>query len=112
MAVRLIPMACSTRIRVLFFASVRELVGAAEADMTFFAGDSGTVTIAALLERLLVDHPVLLPRISGSSAAVATSSLEGVSVAVNKRYVRAEAFGDTALRDGDEVAIIPPISGG
>ena len=99
-------MACTLSVRVLFFASVRELAGAAEAAVSF---DGAPVTIATLLERLLQDYPQLSQSASGGGA---TSSLEGVSVAVNKQYARAEAFGSTLLHDGDEVALIPPISGG
>lgn len=38
----------------------------------------------------------------------AGAALGPAAVAVNRRYVRA----DHALREGDEVALIPPVSGG
>lgn len=53
-------------------------------------------TVAEALSRLAKQYPaiaVYLPR---------------VSIAVNREYVRA----DHVLRDGDEFALIPPVSGG
>jgi sulfur-carrier protein len=82
------------QIKTLFFASYRELAGTDELTIVLPAGERATVAdlVAALRTRgaawaALPDRPV---------------------VAVNQEYAR----GDAALRDGDEVAFIPPVSGG
>jgi molybdopterin synthase catalytic subunit len=73
------------QIRVRLFAALRERAGTAELELPEGA------TVAQALARL--GHV-----------------LDGVGavMAVNRRYVDAE----TALREGDEVALIPPVSGG
>jgi len=72
------------------FAAVRDVVGTDTMDVTV---DAGT-TAQGLLEKLGESHPKLL-RVS-------------VAFAVNRDYARP----DSVLADGDEVAFIPPISGG
>ena len=80
------------RLKVLFFASCREAAGRREADLEF----DGPLTVAGVLETLCRDHPSLRP-------------LSGIlQVAVNAEY----ASRDAPLRDGDEIALIPPVSGG
>lgn len=37
---------------------------------------------------------------------------DGINVAVNGDVIRRSEYGSTILKDGDEVVIIPPISGG
>ena len=80
------------RLKVLFFASCREAAGRREVDLEL----DGPLTVAGLLDTLCRDHP----------------SLKGLSgtlqVAVNAEY----ASRDARLGDGDEVALIPPVSGG
>jgi len=80
------------RLRVLFFASCREAAGRREADFEL----DGPLTVAGLLDALCRDHPSLGP-LSGT-----------LQVAVNAEY----APRDASLRDGDEIALIPPVSGG
>ena len=80
------------RLKVLFFASCREAAGCREADLEL----DGPLTVADLLDALCRDHPSLAP-LSGS-----------LQVAVNAEY----APRDARLRDGDEIALIPPVSGG
>ena len=80
------------KLRVLFFASCREAAGRREADVEL----SGPLTVAGLLDALCRDHPSLGP-LSGT-----------LQVAVNAEY----APRDASLRDGDEIALIPPVSGG
>ena len=80
------------RIRVLLFATYREIVGAKEASWT---GDAGT-TLAGFLDAFLAVHPRLAPH-RGS-----------MMVAVNL----AVAEPATVLHEGDEVALLPPVSGG
>lgn len=77
-------------ITVRCFAAVRELLGAAELSLEVAAG----TTVDGLRQQLAVAHPGLL-RLP-------------LAFAVNRDYAR----GDTVLAAGDEVAFIPPISGG
>ena len=79
-------------IRVLLFSLLKEKVGASELSLTLDAPATGT----DLLDRLEADHP---------SIADHRSSLR---LAVNQEYVGT----DVSLEDGDEVAIITPVSGG
>lgn len=85
-------MAVPTSIRVTLrcFAAVREALGQDQLPLELPAGS----TVAALRERLVARSPVLarLP----------------VAYAVNRGYAGPERV----LADGDEVALIPPISGG
>jgi len=74
------------------FASVREAVGRRELSLTVPEG----TTVAGLLQRLVSDYPRLAAH-TGTLAA-----------AVNQEYVDRSKV----LRDGDEVAFIPPVSGG
>ena len=80
------------RIRVLFFASLREKARARECEQELEDGQN----IRALWHALLARYPAIEPL--GAS----------LSFAVNQEY----ADRDQVLRDGDEVALIPPVSGG
>jgi molybdopterin synthase catalytic subunit len=79
-------------IRIRLFAMQRELAGARELAVELADGATVEAAWAALVAR----HPVLAP---GRSA---------VRFAVNGEYAGPEAI----LADGDEVAMIPPVSGG
>jgi molybdopterin converting factor subunit 1 len=79
-------------VRLRFFASLRERLKASEAERTLAEG----TTIADLWAGLCRERPDLDP-LSGS-----------ISFAVNREYVER----GHVLRDGDEVALIPPVSGG
>lgn len=81
-------------IRVLFFARAKELVGCSE---TTLSVPSGTDT-SALPRLLAAAHPQLEP--------VLTTCL----LSVNLQYVDEQA--PRLLQPGDEVGVIPPISGG
>ena len=80
-------------IRVRFFASLREAVGA----------DSLELPHQANIEALL---GLLRERLS--ETAYRAISAENVRLAVNQEITSVT----TALRDGDEVAFLPPITGG
>lgn len=81
------------RIRVRVFAQVRELTGG-DPEATF---DAAEVSIAALRDRLARDYPAL------------AEFLPALAVAVNREYVTDPT---AVIREGDEVALIQPISGG
>jgi len=79
------------KVRVLFFASLRERLGCSEVVRTLEAG----ATAGELIDRLREEFP----------------DLDGAgrfAIAVNSDYTDA----GTPLADGDEVALIPPVSGG
>jgi molybdopterin converting factor subunit 1 len=80
------------RIRVRFFASLREVAGRSEIDLELPAG----TTAEEAWQALVAQHPALAPR-RGSLAA-----------AINRRY----APFDAALAEGDELVFVPPVSGG
>ena len=79
-------------VRVRFFASVRERLRCGETSCTLPEG----ATVRDLLDHLCASYPAL-------NDVRAT-----LSTAVNREYVEA----DTRLCDDDEVALIPPVSGG
>jgi len=79
-------------VRLRFFASLRERLKASEGERTLAEG----ATIADLWTALCRERPDL-QALGGS-----------MSFAVNREYVER----DHRLADGDEVALIPPVSGG
>lgn len=78
-------------IHVRFFGPAADWAGAMQADLTV---EDGT-TLGTLAGLIAEKWPVLGQRV-------------GVRPAVNRAYVAL----DTVLREGDEVALIPPVSGG
>ena len=74
------------------FAAYQDAIGQAELTQTI----APETTIAALLEHLLQQYPQLEPW------------RHLTRFGVNLAFVNA----DTILQDGDEVALIPPVSGG
>ena len=82
----------SMYITVRLFAVVRDRAGRSQVDLELSEGASVAEAADALLRQL--------PSIAPVAAKVA--------YAVNRQYV----VPTTILRDGDELAIIPPVSGG
>ena len=82
--------------KLLYFAWLRARIGQAEEDLPLPAG---VRNVAGLLEWL---------RGRGPAYAEALRDLSVVRVAVNQEYVGR----DHPVRDGDEVAIFPPMTGG
>jgi molybdopterin synthase catalytic subunit len=80
------------KIKVKFFAILRERAGAGEISKEINDGS----TIAQLWQSLQEDYP----KLAGPTFRLL--------YAVNQNYVTPEQV----LNDGDEVAIIPPVSGG
>jgi molybdopterin converting factor subunit 1 len=80
------------RVRVRLFAGLREAVGQRELELELPAG----ATPEEAWRRLADSHPGLGARRASLAAAV------------NRRYA---AF-DAPLSDGDEIAFVPPVSGG
>jgi molybdopterin converting factor subunit 1 len=80
------------RVRIRFFAAPREALGTGEIEQEIPAG----TTAGGLIDLLAKEYPALRPYV------------RYISVAVNRVYVEMQ----TALRDGDEVACLPPVGGG
>jgi molybdopterin converting factor subunit 1 len=80
------------RVTVLYFGVLKDLAAAEQDALELPEGE----TVAGLVHHL---------RESASKQSEVWSSL---AVAVNREY----AVADTVLRDGDEVALLPPVSGG
>jgi molybdopterin converting factor subunit 1 len=84
-------MAVAIAVRVRFFARLRELSGAETEDVKASAGAS----VASVYTAMRAYHPALPPQ-------------EAVRAALNHEFVE----WDAVVSDGDEVAFIPPVSGG
>ena len=80
------------RLRVHLFATYREIVGAEDVAWT---AEPGT-TLGDFLDAFLRSHPRLAPH------------RDSMMLAVNLTFADPSAV----LRDGDEVALLPPVSGG
>ena len=80
------------RVTVLFFASIADVVG--ERSRTVWLASPATIT--EVVGALTRDVPELVPRVPH------------VSFAINGQFVSL----DSPIADGDEVAFIPPVSGG
>jgi molybdopterin converting factor subunit 1 len=80
------------RVRVLFFGVLKDLAGKAADDIDLPEGASVRDVIAR--------YESAIPRLKGS--------LSSVALAVNREYQGPDA----RLKAGDEVALLPPVSGG
>jgi molybdopterin converting factor subunit 1 len=80
------------KVRVRLFAVLKDSLGRAELDLELPEG----ATVEDVWRHLVKEHPALAPR------------RRSLAAAVNRRYA---AF-DAPLAPGDEVAFIPPVSGG
>ncbi len=80
------------QVTIRFFATLRDRAGVPETTLEL----DGQHTVGALLDRLAEEFPELEP------------SLGSALVAVNEEY----AFRDEPIKEGDEIALFPPVSGG
>jgi len=78
------------RVTLLYFASLRDAAGAASETL-----DTGAADLAALYAQVRERHGFALP-------------VERLRVAVDGAFAR----WDDAVREGSEIAFIPPVSGG
>jgi sulfur-carrier protein len=83
-------------VKLLYFAWLRTRIGCAEEEVEL---PTHVQTVEALLDWL---------RSRGGGHAEALRDLSVVRVAVNQDYVA----GEHPVREGDEVAIFPPVTGG
>jgi len=82
----------SVRVKVLFFGRIRELTGLSEENGEISEG----ATLGDLLERYIQQYPQL----AGFRASLVASR--------NQEF----ATWDTLIAGGDEIAFLPPVSGG
>jgi molybdopterin converting factor subunit 1 len=80
------------KVRLLFFAVLRDITGKSEAEIDVAAGTRAS----DVWQQLRTEHDAL--------AAYERAPM----TAVNEEYVA----GDAELHDGDELAFIPPVAGG
>lgn len=80
------------KIRLLYFAVLRDIAGRSEAELSLPEG----TTAREVWQRLRNEHTRL------------ADFLQPPMTAINESY----AAPDTVLRDGDELAFIPPVAGG
>jgi MoaE-MoaD fusion protein len=80
-------------ITIKFFASLKDNAGTGEMSIAFPGG-----SVADLLTRITQEHPALAGVLSSNA----------LMISINQEFVRANAI----VRDGDEVALMPPFSGG
>jgi molybdopterin synthase sulfur carrier subunit len=83
-------------VKLLYFAWLRARIGCAEEEIDL---PPGVKDVAGLLDWL---------RSRGSGYAEAVRDLSVVRVAVNQNYVGLEH----PVREGDEIAVFPPVTGG
>ncbi|MGD0318512.1 MAG: molybdopterin converting factor subunit 1 [Nitrososphaerales archaeon] len=81
-----------TRFRILYFAQTRKAAGVRSEEITL----DGTPTVSLVVEKAIELHPPL------------RKLRDGMRVAVNEEVVSDAEI----VRDGDRVALIPPIVGG
>ena len=86
------PVSQSTRLKVLFFGRLKDLIGRAE--------DSVNSADAATIEQLFALYAVGNPELAKYRPSLVASR--------NQEF----AAWDTPLHPGDEVAFLPPVSGG
>lgn len=91
-------------ILVLLFASSREAVGSSKLSLTF---DREEITLLDLADHLQRTYPQLRIVVKGDEEV--PRLLDTINFAINKKYSRDPTV---LIRNGDEVAVIPPISGG
>jgi molybdopterin converting factor subunit 1 len=80
------------RVQVLFFGMLKDVTGKSSA--AFDVRDGATIS------DLLLDLEAIIPAIK--------KSLPSLAIAVNREYAGAE----TKLKPEDEIALLPPVSGG
>ena len=83
------------RVRVLCFGVLKDLLRVATEEIELPEGSSVTDLLQILEQRT-------------SNSSMNAKVWKGLAVAVNREY----SSGTALLRDGDEVALLPPVSGG
>ena len=98
----------SVHCTVLYFARAKELAGLGDEEIEVVVADeSALATTDDVLRRVIALHPGISELFSAEQGQGERSG-QGFVLALNQEYVEEP----TEVQDGDEVAIIPPISGG
>jgi len=92
------------KVKVRFFALLREVAGIKEVEEEVEEG----ATVRGLLERLSERLPRRFRELIFEGQEVSRN----VIILVNRRGIRELEGLETKLKDGDEVALLPPVSGG
>jgi len=92
------------RVKVRLFALLREVAGTKEIEEEVEEG----ITVKDLLERLSTKLPKRFRELVFEEQNVS----KNVIILVNRRGIRELEGLETKLKDGDEVALLPPVSGG
>lgn len=92
------------RVRAKHLAFIREEAGVPEEELEL----GGDATPLDFLREIVNRYPGLKKYLLEGDGSLK----KGIRVAVNAEIVPREELGKIRLRDGDEVAIIPPIAGG
>ncbi len=92
------------RVRVRFFAGYRDLANTKQTEIEL----SAPATVERMLDALFSRYPRLRPELLDEHSRVR----EYVAVLVNGRNVRDLMKGNTPIREGDEIALFPPVAGG
>ncbi len=92
------------RVKVRLFALLREVAGTKEIEEEVEEG----MTVKDLLERLSTKLPKRFRELVFEGQDVS----KNVMILVNRRGIRELEGLETKLKDGDEVALLPPVSGG
>ncbi len=92
------------KVKVKFFALLREAAGTKEVEEEV---EEGT-TVRGLLERLSSKLSTKFKELVFEGQEVSRN----VIILVNRRGIRELEGLETKLKDGDEVALLPPVSGG
>ena len=80
------------RVKILFFATIRDRAGAKSLELDI----PDDLTIQGLKDKLATDYPNL------------KESMHSVLITINREY----AFDDAAVPANAEIALFPPVSGG
>ena len=86
------PVSQSIRVKVLFFGRLKDVVGLCEASLE--------LPEASTIEHLFALHAARVPELAKYRSSLVASR--------NQEF----AAWDTALHSGDEIAFLPPVSGG
>ena len=84
------------KIKVLFFAKLRELLGTNQVDVTFTESDNKVSDVLAALRQ------------KGEVWAEELNDNKSFRIAVNQEMVTE----DVMINEGDEMALFPPVTGG
>ena len=84
------------KIKVLFFAKLRELLGTNQVDVTFTESDNKVSDVLAALRQ------------KGEVWAEELNENKSFRIAVNQEMVTEEVM----INEGDEMALFPPVTGG